>query len=168
MAVGERGEGTLDDGVLGIEAGQTTHPGNAQAGDGDGADGHDRIGDGQQLPQPAHLPHILLMVHPVNHRAGAEEQQGLEEGVGEQMEHGGLVGTDARREEHVAELRTGRIGDHPFDVVLGQADSGGEQGRDRTGQGDDGRGDRGILIDRRQQADHVDAGGDHRRRVDQG
>ncbi len=168
MAVAERGEGALDDRVLGIEARQTADAGNAQAGDGDGADGHHRIGDRQQLPQTAHLPHVLLVVHAVDHRAGTEEQQGLEEGVGEQVEHGGLVGTDARREEHVAELRTGRIGDDPLDVVLGQADRRREQGRDRAGQGNDGRGDRGVFIDRRQQADHVDAGGDHGRRVDQG
>ena len=73
----------------------------------------------------------------VDHRAGAEEQQRLEEGVGEQVEHRRRIGADARGQEHVAELRAGRIGDHPLDVVLRQADRGGEQGRDRADVGDE-------------------------------
>ncbi len=68
------------------------------------------------------------MVHGVDHGAGAEEQQGLEEGVREQVEHRRAIGADARREEHVAELRAGRIGDHPLDVVLHGADRGRQDG----------------------------------------
>ena len=90
------------------------------------------------------------------------------EGVGEEVEHGALVGADAGGNEHVAELRAGRIGDHPLDVVLRQADGGGEQGGDRADQRNDPLGDRGVLEHRRQQADHVDAGGDHGRGVNQG
>ena len=70
-------------------------------------------------------------------RAGAEEQQRLEEGVGEQMEHRRAVGADAGGEEHVAELRAGRISDHPLDVVLDRADGGGEDGGRGADVGDD-------------------------------
>ena len=45
------------------------------------------IGERNLAPQPAHLAHVLLVVHGVDHRAGAQEQQRLEEGVGEEMEH---------------------------------------------------------------------------------
>ena len=38
--------------------------------------------------KPAHLAHVLFIGHGVDHRAGAEEQQRLEEGVGEEMEDG--------------------------------------------------------------------------------
>ena len=61
-------------------------------------------------------------------RAGAEEQQRLEEGMGEQVEDADRVAADAERHEHVAELRAGRIGDDPLDVVLHEADRGGEEG----------------------------------------
>ena len=68
------------------------------------------------------VAHVLLVVHRVDDAARAEEQQRLEEGVREQMEHRRAISADARREEHVAELRAGRIGDHPLDVVLRAAD----------------------------------------------
>ena len=45
-------------------------------------------------PEPAHLAHVLLVMHGVDHGARAEEQQRLEEGVGEQVEHRRAVGAD--------------------------------------------------------------------------
>jgi hypothetical protein len=56
--------------------------------------------------------HVLLVVHGVDDAARAEEQERLEEGVSEEVEHRRAIGADAGGEEHVAELRAGRISDH--------------------------------------------------------
>ena len=81
----------------------------------------------------------------MDHGAGAEEQQRLEEGMGEEMEDAGAVGADALGNEHVAELRAGRIGDDALDVVLHQADGGGEEGGGGADDGDDAKRDRRKL-----------------------
>jgi hypothetical protein len=49
----------------------------------------------------------------------------------------GAIGADAERDEHVAELRAGRIGDDALDVVLHEADGRREEGGDRADDGDD-------------------------------
>ena len=90
-------------------------------------------------PQPAHLAHVLLVGDGVDDRAGAEEEQRLEEGVREEVEDRHRIGADAERHEHVAELRAGRIGDDALDVVLHQADGRGEEGGDRADEDHDGR-----------------------------
>ena len=61
----------------------------------------------------------------------AEEQQRLEEGVGDHVEDGGHVGAGADGEEHVAELADRRVRQHLLDVVLGHGDGGGEQRGER-------------------------------------
>ena len=62
----------LDDGVLGIEPCKSQLDArNADAGNGQRADGHHGVGDRQILPEAAHLSHILLVVHPVDHRTCA-------------------------------------------------------------------------------------------------
>ena len=44
---------------------------------------------GISLPQPAEAPHVDHVAHRVHHAARAQEQQGLEERVREQVEHAG-------------------------------------------------------------------------------
>ena len=82
------------------------------------------IGERNAVLQSAHVADVLLVMHRVDDRARAEEQQRLEEGVREQMEHADRIGADAHGDEHVAELRTGRIGDDALDVVLHKPDGG--------------------------------------------
>ena len=41
------------------------------------------------------MAHVLLVMHRVDDRAGAEKQQRLEEGMGEQMENAETIAADA-------------------------------------------------------------------------
>ena len=59
---------------------------------------------GIELAQRAHPAHVLLVVHAVDHRAGPEEQQRLEERVGDHVEDRRDVRARPDGEEHVAEL----------------------------------------------------------------
>ena len=52
------------------------------------------------------------------------------------MERAGPVGADADADEHEAELRHRRVGQHLLDVVLEEADGGGEQRGERADEGD--------------------------------
>ena len=88
--------------------------------DGEDARGHGPEGDGDVLAQAAHLAHVLLAGEGVDDGAGGEEEQRLEEGVGHQVEDAGGVGADSAGQEHVAELRDGRVGEHALDVVSGR------------------------------------------------
>ena len=118
--------------------------------------------------ETAHVAHVLLVMHGVDHGAGTKEQQRLEEGVGEQVEDADAVGADAAGDEHVAELRAGRVGDDALDVVLDEADGRGEE----RGDGADVASRTSSAVgaqfeERRQPRDHEHAGGDHGGRMDQ-
>ena len=59
-----------------------------------------------RLAEAAHAVHVLLAAHRADHRAGAHEQQRLEEGVGHQVEEAGAVGEHRDAQDHVADLAT--------------------------------------------------------------
>ena len=52
----------------------------------------------------------------------AEKEQRFKEGVGEQMEHGGLPRGETDGHDHIAELRKRGIGQNTLDVVLLRGD----------------------------------------------
>ena len=140
------------------------------------ADGERPAGVRHPVPQAAEPPHVDHAPHRVHHAARGEEQQRLEEGVREQVEHRRddrelRHVADARPQghEHVAELADGRIRQHPLQVGLRQGDRRREQRRQAA---DDARPElstQGVSDDQRHRpGDQVDARRDHRRGVDQG
>ena len=94
-------------------------------------------------------------------------EQRLEEGVRQEVEDARAEGPDAAGEEHVAELAHRRVGEHALDVVLDEADRGGEDRRRGAHDRDRRHRVRRVSVDRGGAGDHVDAGGHHRGRVDQ-
>ena len=150
----------LDDGVLGVPAGEEGH-GAVRERRGD----ERRGGERHLLQQAAHLEHVLLVVAAVDDGAGAEEQRGLEERVHGHVHERELRVAEAERAAHDAEVREGRVGEGLLDVRLGEGAEAGERGHA-------GAGDRDELQDlggeQEAHAGHeVDAGGDHRRGVDE-
>ena len=119
------------------------------------------------LAQAAHLAHVLLAAHAVNHRAGGEEEQRLEERVRHQVEDGGRVGRDAAAQEHVAELRDGGVGSTRLMSVCTRpmvaANSAVAAPMIATTLKREGR----PVEEEMRARDHVDAGRDHRGRVDE-
>jgi hypothetical protein len=136
--------------------------------DGDRPDDECPVGNRQVLLEAAHVADVLLTVQRVNHRAGSEKEQRLEERVGIEVEDAGAERPDAHRQEHVPELRDGRIREHALDVVLDQPDSAGKERRRRTDDGDNPHGDRRVHEQFGRASDHVDTGRHHRRRMDEG
>ena len=103
----------------------------------------------------------------MDHDAGAEEEERLEERVGQQQVHALAVGADAHRREHVADLAHGGVGDDPLDVGLHHRDHARHQERreaeDRHHVVHGGR----VFEDHVRARDEVDAGRHHRRGVDE-
>ena len=163
-------KGAFDHGVFGGKARKPdpARQRDTHAGDGKRADHHRPESIGDLFAQRAIVPHILFMVHRMDHRTRAKEQHRLEKRVGEQVEHGDRIDAHARGHEHIAKLRTGRIGDHPFDVVLHQTHGCGKECRRRPEEGDKGRGLRCEFHQRRHAADQENTGGHHGCGVDQG
>src|ERR1051326_5677560 len=106
-------------------------------------------------------------MHAGNYRTGAEEQQRLEEGVRDDVKDCSDKRADAARQEHVTELRDGRISQNFLDVVLRETDGGGKESSRRTDDSDDEHRGRCVRKDCRTADDHVDAGSHHRRGVNQ-
>ena len=92
--------------------------------------------DRNLLAQAAHVAHVLLAGEGVDHAAGAEEEQRLEEGMRHQVVDAGGERAAADADEHVAELRNRGVGEDLLDIVLRQADGGGEEGGRDADDGD--------------------------------
>src|SRR6185295_7418252 len=75
------------------------------AGDSQPACQHRRECDRHVLLQISHPSHVLLVMHSVNYRARTEKQEGLEEGMCDDMKDCRNKGADAASEKHVSELR---------------------------------------------------------------
>ena len=106
-------------------------------------------------------------VQRVDHAAGAQEQERLEEGVGREVEDPGRIRAAPHAQEHVAELRDGGVREHLLDVPLLQPDRGGEQRGERSRAGDDGARDRGQGEQHGAAGHQIDAGRHHGGGVDQ-
>ena len=118
--------------------------------------------------EATHPSQILFVVHPVDHRTRAEEQQRLVEGVRDQEEHGDPVGAHPGGHEHEAELADRGVREHALDVLLRERRTSPRTAPSRAPDHEhDGQRDAGEL-EEHVRADHeVDAGGHHRRGVDQ-
>ncbi len=109
----------------------------------------------------------MSVLHAVNDRPRAEEQQRLEESVRHQVEDAGYHRAHAHRRHHKPQLRHGGIGQHFLDVKLRDGNGSGEHRRHRTQRPHDRLHFRDGLEQRFRSGNEIDAGGDHRRRVDQ-
>ncbi len=110
----------------------------------------------------------MLVVEGMNDDAGAEEQEGLEKGMGHEVEHGGRPCAHPEGEEHVSDLADRGVSEDPFDVLLRQRAESREEERhgadDRHGgldKGSKGKENMGPC-------DEIDPGGHHGRRMDEG
>ena len=111
-----------------------------------------------QLAEAAQLADVLLAGERVDDDPGGEEEQRLEERVRHQVEHRARVGAEARADEHVADLRHRRVGDHALDVGLHERDQARHQERRRAEPGGE------ILRSRRRSRTADGSGRSGRRR----
>jgi hypothetical protein len=123
--------GGLDDGVLRVEAAEERRADQCQC-----ADPHREVGDRHVLAQAAHVAHVLIMVHADDDRAGRQEQQRLEEGMGHKMENSAIPGPNAQRQKHIADLAHRGIRQNALDVGLHQCGKTGKQQGDRANNSD--------------------------------
>ena len=126
-------EGRLDDRVFRHETREADREADVEqrdtdAGDGQRADHHGPEGFWQLVFQAAVVPHVLLMVHGGDDRPRAKEQHCLEERVREQVEHGDRIGSYTGGNEHIPQLRHGRIGKDLLDIALIDGNHGSQQG----------------------------------------
>jgi hypothetical protein len=125
--------GGVEDGVLRPEAGEDQR----EAAEGEHADGVGGEGKGHVAAEAAHAADILLAPAAVDNGACAEEEEGLEECVGDEVEHADRRAADAEAEHHVAELRDGGVSEDALDVPLRDGDGGAEESGDGSDPGDD-------------------------------
>ena len=112
---------------------------------------------GHVFAQAAHGRH-LVAVDGMDDAAGTEEEQRLEHGMGEEVEHGGHVtqttmvlmsggdfGTYAEGHHHEGYLRNGGEGEHTLDVALSAGHGSGIESGEGADPGHDAEGVGGIL-----------------------
>ena len=161
--------GAFDHGIFGQEARKTdVCQRNTDTGDRQCTDHHRPECVGQLFTQTAVVPHVLFVVHPVDHGTRAKEQHRFEERVCEQVEHRDRINTDTGSNEHVTQLGTCRIGDDAFDVVLDQTNSRREEGCCCAKECHEGHRLGGEFHQGRHTANKEDTRCNHGRRVDQG
>ena len=123
--------------------------------------------DGHHLSETAHLAHVLFVVHADDHRTGSQEQQRFEERMRHQVEDRRAISRGAERHGHVAELRERGIRHDALDVVVDDT----EEAHEERGRGADDEHERErdltLLEQRREARHHEDAGGHHRRGVNE-
>src|SRR5437667_3269074 len=102
-----------------------------------------------------------------------QEEQGLEKGVCEQVEHARANAVISRTgytqtNKHIAQLTDRREGQHAFEIGLDKRDGGGKEGRNAT---DPGHHTERFRTCRREKwrctCNHIDTSSDHRRGVDE-
>src|SRR5258708_236304 len=95
-------------------------------------DEHRRIRDRQFAAQTAHPVHVLLTLERMHNRAGAEEEQPLEERMRHQVEDSRGKCSHADTYHHVADLAYRRIREHALDIGLDDRDGRREERRERA------------------------------------
>ena len=127
------------------------------AADGQTGNEESNVRDGHVLAQSTHGRH-LVAVYGMDDAAGPEEEQRLEHGVGEEVEHGGHVtqrthvfvaggvfGADTERYHHERNLRDGGEGQHALDVALAAGHGGSVEGGEGSHPGHYVKGSGSIL-----------------------
>ena len=153
----------LEHHVLREEAGEARH-----ARDGERSDQEGASGDRHLLLQTTHVTDAQLPVQAVHDGPRTEEQQGLEEGVGHEVEDSRRKGADADADDHVADLGDRRVREDLLEVLLDERDRRGEQTGHAADQRNHVQCGGSDDVEGRQSSDHVHAGGDHRGGVDEG
>ncbi len=115
----------------------------------------------------ADYPHVIG-VEFMDEYAGAQKEKGLEPGVGRKVENPGEISAGGERHDHHSELAHRRISPDLFKIVCNHRHGGGEQHGDRTDCKGDRHGVRGSGEEGKNPAEHVNAGGDHGGRMEQG